>query len=63
MIVFVLFKVLVVCLVNIVGPKQEEHLVRQFCQYRHYCLGRGGEGGCWSPVLTRLLVKISENSN
>ena len=59
MIVFVLFKVLV----NIVGPKQEEHPARQFCQYRHYCLGRGGEGGYWSPVLTRLLVKISENSN
>ena len=45
-----LFKVLL----NVVGPKQEEHPIQQFCQYRLQT--REGKGGCWSPVLTRLLV-------
>ena len=50
--VFVLFKILV-SLANVVGPKQEEHPVQQFCQYR---LQTREEGGCWSPVTTRLLL-------
>ena len=56
-----------VSLVNIVEPKQEEHPVRQFCQYR--LRSRGGEGrvaagvqsspGYWSKIAENCYLELN----